>query len=228
MSIYAVSDLHLPGSKDKTMDIFGLRWQGHWEKIKEDWLKKVSDDDIVLIAGDISWAMQLSEALPDLNAIGGLTGKKIMIKGNHDFWWNSVTKVRDKLPENMFVLQNDALRIGDYVFAGTRGWMDGECAQDKKIYTREKMRLEMTLSAAEKLTDENTQLIAMMHYPPVTFGTRYSEFCDILEEHGADVCVYGHLHGVDGKEAEETVHNGVRYLLTSCDMIGFTLREIIK
>lgn len=226
MKIYTVSDLHLPGSKDKTMDMFGQRWQGHWEKIREDWIKKVKDDDAVLIAGDISWAMQLSEALPDIEAISALPGKKIMIRGNHDFWWSSVTKVREVLDGNTFVLQNDALKIGDFVFAGTRGWTDGDTVQDKKIFRREKMRLELTLKAAAKLKDENSKIIVMLHYPPVQNGI-YGEFCPIMEEYGVNICVYGHLHGVDRKEAEETVHNGIRYVLSSCDMIDFTLREII-
>lgn len=226
MKIYTVSDLHLPGSKDKTMDMFGQRWQGHWEKIREDWIKKVKDEDAVLIAGDISWAMQLSEALPDIEAISALPGKKIMIRGNHDFWWSSVTKVREVLDGNTFVLQNDALKIGDFVFAGTRGWTDGDTVQDKKIFRREKMRLELTLKAAAKLKDENTKIIVMLHYPSVQNGI-YGEFCPIMEEYGVNICVYGHLHGVDRKEAEETVHNGIRYVLSSCDMIDFTLREII-
>lgn len=226
MKIYTVSDLHLPGSKDKTMDMFGQRWQGHWEKIREDWIKKVKDEDAVLIAGDISWAMQLSEALPDIEAISALPGKKIMIRGNHDFWWSSVTKVREVLDGNTFVLQNDALKIGDFVFAGTRGWTDGDTVQDKKIFRREKMRLELTLKAAAKLKDENSKIIVMIHYPPVQ-NSIYGEFCPIMEEYGVNICVYGHLHGVDRKEAEETVHNGIRYVLSSCDMIDFTLREII-
>lgn len=226
MKIYTVSDLHLPGSKDKTMDMFGQRWQGHWEKIQGEWQKKVKEEDAVLIAGDISWAMQLSEALPDLDAISALPGKKIMIRGNHDFWWSSVTKVREKLKKDMYVLQNDAMRIGDFVFAGTRGWIDGESAQDKKIFQREKMRLELTLKAAQKLADENTKIITMLHYPPVQNGV-FGEFCPIMEEYGVNICVYGHLHGVDRQEAEGKVHNGIRYVLSSCDMIDFTLREII-
>ena len=226
MKIYTVSDLHLPGSKDKAMDMFGQHWQGHWEKIRDDWQKKVNDGDAVLIAGDISWAMQLDEALPDLKAIGALPGKKIMIRGNHDFWWSSVTKIREKLDADMFVLQNDALRIGDFVFAGTRGWTDGETAQDKKIFQREKLRLELTLKAAKNLAGENTKIITMLHYPPVQNGC-FGEFCPIMEEYGVSVCVYGHLHGVDRKEAEEKVHNGIKYILSSCDMIDFTLREII-
>lgn len=226
MKIFAVSDLHLPGNMDKTMDMFGLRWQGHFEKIKEDWKKKVSDEDVVLIAGDISWAMHLEQALPDLNAIGELPGKKLLIRGNHDFWWSSVSRVREKLTENTFVLQNDAVKIGDYVFAGTRGWMDSNTEEDKKIFAREQIRLELTLSAAQKLMDENSTLVMMLHYPPVINKTKFNQFCPVMEEYNVKYCVYGHLHGVNPIEAETVEHNGIKYILSSCDMIDFSLREI--
>lgn len=227
MKIYTVSDLHLPGGMDKTMDMFGARWQGHFDKIKADWKQKVSDEDVVLIAGDISWAMHLEDAVPDLQSIGELPGKKILIRGNHDFWWSSVTKVRERLPENMFVLQNDAIKFGDYVFAGTRGWMDSDSPDDKKIFAREHIRLDLTLQAAEKLSDENSTLITMLHYPPVLNKTRFNEFCDVLDEHNVKYCVYGHLHGVNPAEAETVERNGIKYILSSCDMINFELREVI-
>lgn len=227
MKIFAVSDLHLPGSLDKSMDMFGPHWQGHWDKIREDWLARVTDNDVVLIAGDISWAMQFEDALPDLNAIGELPGKKILIRGNHDFWWSSVSRVRSHLKENMFVLQNDALKIGDYVFAGTRGWMESNAPDDQKILAREHIRLDLTLSAAKKLCDEHSVLIAMMHYPPVLNRNHFTEFCDSLEAGGVSICVYGHLHGVNPAEAEPIKHNGITYYLSSCDMIGFSLREIL-
>ncbi len=227
MKIFTVSDLHLPGNMDKTMDMFGMRWQYHWDKIRADWSEKVSDDDVVLIAGDISWAMQLAQARPDLDAIGALPGKKILIRGNHDFWWSSVSRVRDVLPENMFVLQNDAMRIGDYIFAGTRGWMEGGSPDDKKIFARESIRLELTLSAADRLKDEDTHLITMLHYPPVLNHSHFCEFCKIMENHGVEYCVYGHLHGVDAHEAEITVNGGITYILSSCDMIDFKLREVV-
>ncbi len=226
MKIFAVSDLHLPGNMDKTMDMFGMRWQGHFEKIKEDWLRKVSDEDVVLIAGDISWAMHLEQAIPDLNAIGELPGKKLLIRGNHDFWWSSVSRVREKLKENTFVLQNDAVKIGDYVFAGTRGWMDSNTEEDKRIFAREQIRLELTLSAAEKLMDENSTLVMMLHYPPVINKTRFNQFCPVMEGYNVKYCVYGHLHGVNPTEAEIVEHNGITYILSSCDMIDFSLREI--
>lgn len=226
MKIFAVSDLHLPGGMDKPMDIFGDRWQDHWSKICTCWQSTVSDDDVVLIAGDISWAMNLESALPDLRAICALPGKKILIRGNHDYWWSSVSRVREALTPNCFALQNDALRLGDYVFAGTRGWMESDTPEDKKIFAREHIRLDMTLQAADRLMDENTKLIALLHYPPVLNRSRFNEFAPMLEEHGAAVCVYGHLHHVSPAEAEPLAHNGVTYLLSSCDMIGFSLREI--
>ena len=226
MKIFAVSDLHLPGNMDKTMDMFGIRWQGHFEKIKEDWLNKVSDEDVVLIAGDISWAMHLEQALPDLDAIGSLPGKKILIRGNHDFWWSSVSRVREKLKENTFVLQNDAIKIGDYVFAGTRGWMESNTEEDKKIFAREQIRLDLTLSAAQKLMDENSTLVMMLHYPPVINKTKFNQFCPVMEMYNVKYCVYGHLHGVNHSEAETVENNGIKYILSSCDMIDFSLREI--
>lgn len=226
MKIFTVSDLHLPGNMDKTMDMFGAKWQGHFEKIKADWYNKVTEDDVVLIAGDISWAMHLEQALPDLDAIGALPGKKILIRGNHDFWWSSVSRVREKLKNNTFVLQNDALRIGDYVFAGTRGWMESNSEDDKKIFAREQIRLELALSAADKLADENCTKIVMLHYPPVLNRSYFNQFCPVLENHGVRYCVYGHLHGVDPSEAQQTEHNGITYILSSSDMIDFTLREV--
>lgn len=227
MKIFTVSDLHLPGGMDKTMDMFGSGWQGHWDKIRADWQKRVKQNDIVLIAGDISWAMQLDDAIGDLNAIGVLPGKKILIRGNHDYWWNSVTQIRQRLPENMFVLQNDAVKIENFVFAGTRGWMESATAEDKKIFAREKIRLDLTLSAAKKLCTDTSILITLLHYPPVINRTHFNEFCDLMEQYQVKYCIYGHLHGVAPAESERTVHNGITYILSSCDMIGFQLREVL-
>lgn len=227
MKIFTVSDLHLPGGIDKTMDMFGPGWQGHWNKIQADWQSRVSEEDVVLIAGDISWAMQLEAALPDLQAIGRLPGKKLLIRGNHDFWWNSVTRVRQNLPKDMFVLQNDAIKIENFVFAGTRGWMDTASPEDKKIFAREKIRLELTLSSAKKLMDEASTLLVMLHYPPVLGRTRFNEYCGLLEEYGVKYCIYGHLHGVAPVESQRLEHNNITYILSSCDMIDFKLREVL-
>lgn len=226
MRIYAISDLHLAGSLDKTMDMFGEKWQGHWDKIKENWKSRVCEDDVVLISGDISWAMHLKDALDDLNDIAALPGKKIFIRGNHDYWWSSITKVRESIDKSMIPLQNDAVKIGNYVFAGTRGWMESGAEDDKKIFAREMIRLELTLSAAKRLMDENSRLIVLMHYPPQLSGTQFSSFCPLLEQYGASCCVYGHLHSFNKRETEICQRNGVKYILASCDMLDFVLREI--
>lgn len=227
MKIFALSDLHLPGKMDKTMDMFGERWQGHFEKIQNNWKNLVSQDDVVLICGDISWAMHLEDAIEDLESIAALPGRKIIIRGNHDYWWQSITKVREALPESITALQNDAVRIENFVFAGTRGWMEGEGEQDKKIFDRELIRLDLTLSAAARLEDENSTLITLMHYPPQTGGKHFSAFCNTLEAYGAKYCVYGHLHSLAQSEAEPAERNGINYILSSCDMIGFSPRRII-
>ena len=122
MKIYAIGDLHLPGGDDKPMEVFGTHWEGHWQKIKQDWLEKVRYEDVVLIPGDISWAMQLEHAVEDLRAVGDLPGRKIILRGNHDYWWGSITRVREALPEGMYALQNDAIELDGVVFCGSRGW----------------------------------------------------------------------------------------------------------
>ncbi|MDE5756576.1 MAG: metallophosphoesterase, partial [Clostridia bacterium] len=167
MDIYAISDLHLSFSEDKPMDIFGACWEGHWQKICDDWNSKVKDGDVVLIAGDISWAMTLENALLDIAEIAKLSGKKVIIKGNHDYWWNSVSKIRKVLPEDFCVIQNDAVKFGDVVICGTRLWnLTNQTAADKKINEREKIRLELSLNCAQKLKKAGDRVLAMCHYPP--------------------------------------------------------------
>jgi hypothetical protein len=138
MSIFAIGDLHLPGGDDKPMQVFGAHWEGHWEKIRADWRARVTGEDAVLIPGDISWAMHLEDALPDLRAIGELPGRKILLRGNHDYWWGAISRVRDVLPPGMYALQNDALVLDGVAFCGSRGWTypqnaDGE---DARLYDR--------------------------------------------------------------------------------------------
>ena len=146
MAVYAIGDLHLPGSDIKPMDVFGAHWENHFERICEDWRAKVSGDDIVLLPGDFSWAMTLADAMDDIRAVGALPGRKIMVRGNHDFWWSSLTQVRAAMPDGMYVLQNDSLEMDGIVFCGTRGWtIVGDAddrQQDLKIYRREVIRLE--------------------------------------------------------------------------------------
>ena len=147
MKVYAISDLHLSLSGEKPMDIFGEKWDGYLEKIERNWQSIVTDDDVVLISGDISWAMKLEDAVNDLQFIAKLKGKKILIKGNHDYWWQGINKVRNCLPANVYALQNDSVKLGNYVFCGSRGWtVEGAndfTEQDLKIYRRESERFKL-------------------------------------------------------------------------------------
>ena len=151
MKIYAISDLHISTSTDKPMDIFGGNWVGYMDKIRADWSEKVTDDDLVLIGGDISWAMKLEDAEKDILSLKDLKGKKILIKGNHDYWWSGIGKVRDILPENFYALQNDSIRFGNIVVCGSRCWAVPGAPdfdeRDRKIYNRETERLRLSLKS---------------------------------------------------------------------------------
>ena len=229
MTIFAIGDLHLP-AEEKPMDVFGDHWKDHFEKIAEDWRNKVQPDDIVLIPGDITWAMQLSGAKPDLMRIGELPGRKIITRGNHDYWWGSIGRVREALPEGMYALQNDAMLLDDVLLAGTRGWSlaMGEEADpaDVKIFNREQIRLEMSLKAARKLS-EDKPLIVMMHYPPLTDQLRDTPFTQILRRYGVDHVVYGHLHGAALYGAFKGEQDGIRYHQVSCDGLDFKLYRVL-
>ena len=223
MSVYAISDLHLPAHQ-KPMDIFGPHWENHFERISESWRESVTDDDTVLIPGDITWAMRLEDALDDLNRIGALPGKKIISRGNHDYWWDGIGKVRRALPDGMFALQNDAIVMDGVIFAGTRGWVlpAGESDTDNmKIFTRERLRLEMSLTTARRIGGD-LPLCVMLHYPP--FMGSNDGFCDILRAFGADHCVYGHLHGGALQFAFNGERDGITYHQVSCDGLDFKVR----
>lgn len=227
--IFAISDLHLPGGEDKSMDLFGSHWEGHFLKISHDWKKRVRPHDTVLIPGDISWAMRLEDAVNDLQAIAALPGSKIIIKGNHDFWWSSISRVRACLPEGIFALQNDAVLVNDTVFCGTRGWNAPGSSEygleAEKIYQRELIRLELSLSSAQKLRD-GRRLVALCHFPPVFSKGEDSAVTALLENHQVDDVVYGHLHGASCSNAFTGVKNGVRYWFTSCDCTDFSLVQL--
>ena len=230
MNVYAISDLHLSATADKPMDIFGGNWEGHFEKIKSDWLSKVQEEDIVLIPGDISWAMKLSDALVDLRSLANLPGKKVFIRGNHDYWWNGITKLRDAAPNDSFVfLQTDAVKIGRYVIVGSRGWTCPGNAdftqQDQKLYLREAERFRLAFLDADKLAEEGDTKIAMIHYPPINPKKEDTLFSALFEKNGVDKVVFGHIHGsfYFPLKAEK---NGIEYILASCDKVGFSLIKI--
>lgn len=231
MKIFAISDLHLSLCGDKPMDVFGTRWDDYLNKIKSDWDAKVSDDDVVLISGDISWAMDLENALKDIGFIAGLKGKKILIRGNHDYWWNGIGKLRARLPKGIYALQNDAVKIGNVVFCGSRGWaVEGSpdfVEHDRKIYLRESERFKLALKSAEILREEGDKLVCLIHYPPFNVRREQSLFTALFEEYKVDKVVYGHLHGKDVKTYLKTNINGVEYILASCDIVDNKLVEVL-
>ena len=207
------------------MDIFGTQWSHHWQRISQHWREVVAADDIVLIPGDISWAMTLDEAMADLLAIGDMPGRKVMIRGNHDYWWSGITKVRLALPEGLMAVQNDAIMLDGTVICGTRGWtMPGDKTDDndEKIYVREIGRMRMSLEAARKRSPEG-RIIAMIHYPPVDEHGAPSPMSELFEEFGIGDVVYGHLHGAALKSAFIGTARGVAYHQVSCDRLNFML-----
>ncbi len=225
MSVFAISDLHLPAGQ-KPMDVFGAHWTNHFERISADWRMRVGADDIVLLPGDITWAMRLDEAREDLNRIGALPGRKILLRGNHDYWWSAIGQVRRALPEGMYAIQNDAILLNGILFAGSRGWMIPTATSqedDVRIYNRERTRLTMSLEAARRLS-RDAHLVAMMHYPPLIDGA--AGFSDILEQYDVKDCVYGHLHGAAIAGGVRGARRGVRYHQVSCDGLDFQLYSL--
>ncbi len=230
MNVYAISDLHLSTTSDKPMDVFGGNWEGHFEKIKEDWLSVVKEEDVVLIAGDISWAMKMEDALVDLRALAELPGKKVFIRGNHDYWWNGITKLRDNAPNDSFYfLQTDAVKIGDLVVVGSRGWTcpgsSDYTEQDNKLYLREAERFRLAFLDAEKLYREGDKKIALIHYPPFSLKQEETLFTELFEKNGVQKAVFGHIHGA-AYFPLKTEKRGVEYILTSCDKVAFRLVKI--
>ena len=228
--LFAIGDLHLSDGDQKPMDIFGPQWDRHFFHLSENWRCLVGEEDVVLIPGDISWAMRMEEAEPDLRRIAQLPGRKVLCKGNHDYWWSSITRIRQILPAGMTALQFDAVDVGPCVVCGTRGWMIPTAAaslspEDDKIYRREVQRLSMALDRAEMLAD-GRPVVVMLHYPPLTVQDRSSLFTQLLEKRKVHTVVYGHLHGGGITQGFTGEWNGVRYRLVSCDSIDFTPAEI--
>lgn len=228
MSLYAISDLHLDLNGDKPMDIFGDKWFKHDEKIKDNWLKKVTNEDTVLISGDISWSMKIENGMKDLEWVHNLPGTKIMTKGNHDFWWSSITKLNN-LYEDMKFIQNNFFTYKDYAICGTRGWTcpGGEnfTQQDEKIYTRELNRLRLSLESASKGGFERR--IVMLHYPPMNEKFLESGFVQIFKEYNVEKVIYGHLHGPSLSKALNGVLDDIEYIITSGDYLDFDPIKIL-
>lgn len=224
VAIYALADLHLSLSEAKPMDIFGLRWKDHTAKIASAWASVIGEEDLVVIPGDISWAMRLEQAEIDLSWIAELPGKKLLVRGNHDYWWQSVSRLRAVLPKGIYALQNDYFAWGKWAVCGSRGWIcPGEKQfnpeSDQKIYLRELRRLERSLCSAVK--DGHEFLIVALHYPPVNSNHEPSGFTALLGAYPVKICVYGHLHAVKNANAITGVRNGVEYRLVAADAVDF-------
>lgn len=236
MSIYVIGDLHLPFGIDKPMDIFGVGWQGYTEKIKEDWNKKVKEEDTVIIAGDFSWATYLEETKKDFEYLCALPGKKIILKGNHDYWWTTVTSMKKYLVENNFdnidFLYNNSFLIEDKIIVGTRGWTLLESENSEKMIARESLRLELSIKDAIEKYGTDKELICIMHYPPISKNkmkneyTYDSKFLDVIKKYNIKKCYYGHLHGNSHKDAIEGNIEGIDFYLISGDYLTFKLKLV--
>lgn len=229
MALFAISDLHLAFNSDKPMGIFGEKWINHDESIKRNWLDKIKEEDTVLIAGDISWSMKQNESKMDLDWISALPGHKIISKGNHDYWWSGISKL-NKEYENISFIQNNYFTYKDYAICGTRGWIlpgtTGFSDHDDKIYKRELIRLELSLSAAEK--DGYNKKICMIHYPPFNDKHEESDFTRLFEKYNVEYVIYGHIHGAKAYQYKDITINNIRYSLTSCDFIDFIPLELLE
>jgi len=230
MNIYAISDLHMSVANPKPMNIFGACWNDYLQVIADDWTAKVTDSDIVLISGDISWAMTLDDALKDMEYFKKLPGKKIFIRGNHDYWWKSITRIRESVPDDCIMLQNDAVRIENIVFCGSRLWLvpgsPDFSENDQKLYLRELERLRLAFFKANALRQDGDKLVCMTHYPPFNVRREPNEVTKMFEENNVTAAIYGHLHGKDARADKILKKNSIAYYLTSCDLVGNKLVKI--
>ncbi len=225
MSVFAIGDLHLSFTTEKPMDIFGDGWSDHIARLEEGF-KIVSDDDLVILAGDSSWGISLKESLEDFKFIDSLPGKKLLLKGNHDYWWETVSKTKRFFEENdiktIDILHNNAFLHNNIAICGTRGWFAPENEEDahaEKIYNREISRLKTSLEAAKKLNAD--EIHCFLHYPPISKGYECTEITEMLESYGVKTCSYGHLHGYGHGIRFEGVMKNVEYRLISADYLKF-------
>lgn len=225
--IFAIGDLHFDSTGKKPMDIFGDNWINHEEEIMKNWRKIVGEKDLVLLAGDISWGLKLEEGYEDLKKIEELPGRKVIIKGNHDYWWDSLKKINDLELKTIDFIQNNSFIYEGVGIAGTRGWSSIDINDDErnqKLFNRELNRLRLSL---ESIKDRVDKKIAMIHYPPFNLDLKPNEFIDIMKEFHVDICLYGHLHAEGHKYAVEGIIDGIEFHCISSDFINFIPKKIL-
>lgn len=228
MALYAIGDLHLSLGTNKPMDVFGPKWANYVERIRENF-SKLNDDDVIVIAGDISWGMSLEQSLPDFQFIDALPGRKILLKGNHDYWWGTASKMKKFFAEHdittLDILYNNAFFYGGHAICGTRGWFYEEAkgeAHDRKIMLREVGRLEASLKAA----GDKTKLV-FLHYPPKYLGYECPEILALLDAYHVPLCCYGHIHSRGCRSAFQGMYHDTEFRLLSADYISFCPRRIL-
>lgn len=235
MSIYTIGDLHLSFKENKPMSIFGDNWENHEEKIRKDWIEKVKEEDLVVLPGDFSWSMHLPDTDQDFEYLAQLPGKKLLLKGNHDYWWTTVTSMRNFLEtkefKNIDFLFNNAYEFENYIIAGTRGWsLTEESEEDKRLLKREMLRLELSIQEGIKMYGEDKEIIVFMHYPPINknniIQNEMNDFIRIMKQYHVKKCYYGHLHSISIREAVEGEHFGIDFKLVSADGLDFKLLKI--
>ena len=228
MALYAISDLHLPLGVDKPMDIFGKKWENYVERLYENWQEIVKADDVVVLPGDFSWAMYLKDSEADFSFLNRLNGTKILLKGNHDYWWETKSKlnrfIAEHQYENIHFLQNNFFCYGKVALCGTRGWANpntqGSGSEDEKIYQRELLRLEMSMQEAKKAGAE--EMIVFLHFPPVVSGDTDNPMVRLMQSYGVRQCVFGHIHAAGIAHALTGEISGIRFRLVSGDSVNFT------
>lgn len=234
MAIYTIADLHLSFGEDKPMSIFGDNWNGHSDKIKSNWIEKVKPEDTVVLPGDFSWAMYLENTYKDFAFLNSLPGKKLLLKGNHDYWWTTVTNMKKYLKDNNFenidFIYNNSFLVEDKILVGTRGWNLSETENTVKMINRESIRLKLSIEDGIKKYGDDKEIIVFMHYPPITQNSihnhQFLDFIKIMKEYNIKRCYYGHLHGKSQEEAVEGEYEGIEFKLVSSDYLNFDLINI--
>lgn len=234
MSIFVIGDLHLSFNNPKPMDIFGEHWANHEERIRTNWIENVKENDLVILPGDFSWETYLVDTKQDFNYLNDLPGKKLLLKGNHDYWWTTVTNMKIFLKENNYTnidfLYNNSYDFEDKIICGTRGWSIIDEDADEKLINRELIRLELSLQDGINKYGKDKEIIVFMHYPPITKNKMLigeeAKFVELMKKYNVKRCYYGHLHGASISEAIEGNVEGIEFKLVSADGLGFELLKI--